>query len=312
MSRSSLVTGGAGFLGSHLCERLLDRGETVYCFDNFSTGRRANIRPLLDDPNFHLLEGDIAASASPALPRVRHIYHLASRACPGDFETHPFAIADANIRGTRNVLRHARDCDARVLYTSTSEAYGDPQEHPQTEEYFGNVDPRGVRACYDVSKRAGEMFCANACRHHGVDARTVRVFNTYGPRMDDGRVVPSFLRRVLQGEPLEVHGDGEQTRSFCYVSDMMDGILAVMGAPDPAHRVYNIGSTREVTIRQLASTVQQVADKHLGVTYTERPAGDPEQRKPDTARVASEFGWSPDVGLKEGLSRTYQWLSRHH
>jgi len=309
-----LVTGGAGFVGSHVCESLLSDGCEVVCLDNLGSGRRTNLDVLTPSDGFTFVEADvrdplgdvlIAGGVDPG--SVDRIYHLASRASPDDFESHPLAIAETNARGTRNVLSFARDRDARVLYASTSEVYGDPEVHPQHEGYNGNVDPRGPRAPYDVSKRYGEMLAATFHRKHGVDVRTARIFNTYGPRMrsDDGRVVPTFLSQALSGRDLTVYGDGTQTRSFLYVADQVRGLRRLMAAHDAAGGVVNLGSTDEVTINELAETVLDVTGADAGLTFEPLPhESDPDRRRPDLSRATTDLRWSPSVDLREGLART--------
>jgi UDP-glucuronate decarboxylase len=303
-SKRILVAGGAGFIGSHLCESLLADGHEVVCFDNFGSGRRENVAHLADHDRFTLLTGDVTTVTD--LPRVDEIYHLASRASPPDFEAYPLEVALANTEGTRRLLDHAVDCDARMLYVSTSEVYGEPEVHPQTEEYNGNVSIRGPRACYDESKRFGETLTVAYRAEHDIDVRTARIFNTYGPRMrlDDGRVVPNFLRQALTGEPLTIYGDGEQTRSFCYVTDTVAGLRALMETEGLAGEVVNVGNTNEITIRELAETVLEVVDGDSELVRRPRPEDDPSRRRPDTTKALALLDWQPTVTLAEGLSRT--------
>ncbi|QLC34404.1 NAD-dependent epimerase/dehydratase family protein [Halarchaeum sp. CBA1220] len=310
-----LVTGGAGFIGSALCRSHLADGHDVVCLDNLSSGRARNVSALRDDDAFTFLEGDVRDGITAhADGGFDYVYHLASRASPTDFEEHPLDIAETNATGTRRVLDFAREDDARVLYASTSEVYGNPLEHPQRETYNGNVDPRGTRACYDEGKRYGEMLAATYARRFGVDTRTARLFNTYGPRMrpDDGRVIPNFLRQALADDPITVYGDGSQTRSFLYVDDQVRGLRALMEAPDLAGEVVNIGSTDEVTIETLAETVLDAFETASEITYEPLPhENDPERRKPDVTRAREWLDWTPDVGLREGLRLTAEHFRAH-
>jgi UDP-glucuronate decarboxylase len=308
MTIRTLVTGGAGFLGSHLCETLLSEGHTVICLDNFGSGQYENIENLLDNPNFELIDRDVRTPSS--LPPVDRIYHLASRASPKDFTEFPVKIALANTQGTRRLLDHARACDAEMVYASTSEVYGDPEVHPQTETYNGNVNIRGVRGCYDESKRFGETLTVAYHRKYDLNVRTVRIFNTYGPRMrpDDGRVIPTFVTQALRGEDITVYGDGTQTRSFCFVDDLIAGITSVMRAESPKYRVYNLGKKNERTIRELADEVIKATDSSSDVVFEPLPEGDPGQRKPDISRAENDLNWSPKVPLSEGLEETVSYF----
>lgn len=301
---TTLVTGGAGFLGSHLCERLVAEGRDVICLDNFSSGRRDNVTELLDEPGFDLLDRDVRLPGS--LPQVDRIYHLASRASPADFTEFPVDIALANTQGTRRLLDHAVASDARMLFASTSEVYGDPEQHPQHETYNGNVNIRGIRGCYDESKRFGETLAVAYEREHDLDVRTARIFNTYGPRMrpDDGRVVPTFIMQALAGEDLTVYGRGEQTRSFCYVEDMVAGLYRLMDAGHLANSVFNIGNTNEVEIRRLAELVIEHTDTESAIEHEKLPEDDPKRRKPDVERAKEQLGWEPTIDLADGLERT--------
>jgi UDP-glucuronate decarboxylase len=306
-----LVTGGAGFLGSHLCERLLSRDYEVICLDNFGSGQRENIEALEDNPDFTVSNRDVRIPGS--LPSVDQIYHLASRASPADFTNFPVNIALANTQGTRRLLDHARACDARLLFASTSEVYGDPKVHPQPESYTGNVNIRGVRGCYDESKRFGETLTVAYQRKYDVDARTVRIFNTYGPRMrpDDGRVIPTFVMQALRGEDLTIYGDGEQTRSFCYVDDLIDGLVSLMRADNTAYDVYNIGKENERTIKQLAHEVIDLTETSSDIVYEPLPEDDPGQRKPDITRAKTDLNWEPTIPLRQGLKDTIAHFEQH-
>ena len=304
MSQRVLVTGGAGFLGSHLCERLLEEGHEVICLDNFGSGRRKNVKAFEDHPSFTINDRDVRIPGS--LPSVDRIFHLASRASPVDFTDFPVNIALANTQGTRRLLDHARACNARMVFASTSEVYGDPEVHPQPENYTGNVNIRGVRGCYDESKRFGETLTVTYMRKYGVDARTVRIFNTYGPRMrpDDGRVVPTFITQALRGDDLTIYGDGNQTRSFCYVDDLIEGLISLMRVDDPQYNVYNIGKENERTIKELAHEVIDLCDTQSDIVYEPLPEDDPSQRQPDISRAKNELNWEPDVPLRDGLKDT--------
>ena len=315
---STLVTGGAGFIGSNLCESLVSDGRRVVCLDNLGSGRRANVAPMRDADGFLFVDADVRDPLPETLrdhgvdpAAVDEIYHLASRASPPDFESHPFEITWTNSLGTRNVLELAESVDARVLYTSTSEVYGNPEVSPQSETYYGNVNCRGERACYDESKRFGETLATLFAREVGVDVRTARIFNTYGPRMrpDDGRVIPNFLTQALRGEDLTVYGDGTQTRSFLYVDDQIRGLQKLMAAPGLDGEVVNIGGTDEITIETLADAVTDIAEGSIDRRYEPLPHDDdPERRRPDISRAREALDWEPEVDLEEGLSRTLAYF----
>ncbi len=304
----SIVAGGAGFVGSHLCESLLEDGNRIICVDNFGSGQRENVDHLVGREDFQLMEADVRDL--PVLPEVDEIYHLASRASPADFTQFPVQIALTNTTGTRNLLDHALDCDAKLLYASTSEVYGDPEVHPQPESYNGNVNIRGPRGCYDESKRFGETLTVAYHEEYDLDVRTARIFNTYGPRMrtDDGRVIPNFLSQAIRGEDLTVYGDGSQTRSFCYVSDLVDGLRSFMRADGLAGEVLNLGSEEEITIRTLAETVLDVYDTDSDVAYEPLPEDDPQRRRPDLTKAERLLDYEPTVDLEEGLDRTIDYF----
>lgn len=306
-----VVTGGAGFVGSHLTESLLNDGIEVTVLDNFSSGQRRNLSHLEDVEGLHILNHDVR-EPFPDVGDVDAVYHLASRASPVDFDTYPVQIATTNSRGTENAFEFARSQDSPVLIASTSEVYGDPERHPQHESYNGNVDVRGIRAPYDEGKRFGEALAVAYRKQYGLDVRTVRIFNTYGPRMaaDDGRVVPTFLTQALDGRDLTVHGEGEQTRSFCYVSDLVRGLRSFVDAPADvaADEVVNLGSTNEVSIRTFAESVLEVADTDSSIVHESRPPGDPEVRRPDITRAQELLDWEPTVPLRDGLERTLEYF----
>ena len=299
-----LVTGGAGFIGSHLCERLVSEGNEVLCLDNFFTGRRENILPLLDNSNFELLRHDVT---EPILLEVDQIYNLACPASPVHYQYNPVKTVKTNVMGAINMLGLAKRVRARILQASTSEVYGDPLVHPQTEDYWGNVNPIGIRSCYDEGKRIAETLMTDYHRQNNVDIRIARIFNTYGPRMleDDGRVVSNFIVQALRGEPLTLYGEGQQTRSFCYVDDLVEGLIRLMNVKG-VHEPLNLGNPGEFTIMQLAEEVVKACDSRSGFTYLPLPADDPKQRKPDIGKAKSLLGWNPTIPLREGLKKTVE------
>ncbi|MDQ5823981.1 MAG: SDR family oxidoreductase [Chloroflexota bacterium] len=310
-----VITGGAGFIGSHLCDTLLGQGHEVTVVDNFLTGNKANIAHLEGHANFRVIEHDITLPVGEdwlrGLGKVDAIFHLASPASPADFTTMPLAIAIINSQGTHNVLEWAKYHKARFLITSTSEAYGDPDVHPQSEEYRGNVSTTGPRACYDEGKRFAEALTSIYANEYEVDARIVRIFNTYGPRMNphDGRSVPNFITQSIRGEPLTLYGDGSQTRSYCYVSDMVAGLIAVMFAPPETRgMVFNVGNPDEREIRNLAEVIRDACESTSEIVYRPALQDDPVRRCPDITRVSTTLGWQPTVTLQEGLSKTIPWF----
>lgn len=306
--RSAIVAGGGGFLGSHLCTMLVEDGYTVYCVDNFGSGQEKNVAHLTDDPLFQIIETDIRTN--PELPPVEEIYHLASRASPKDFTDFPVQIALTNTEGTRHLLDHALKHDARMLYASTSEVYGNPEQHPQPESYNGNVNIRGPRGCYDESKRFGETLTVAYDRKHDIDVRTARIFNTYGPKMrvDDGRVVPTFIAQALAGDPLTVYGEGDQTRSFCYVTDTVTGIRRLMNADGLQGEVVNLGRTNEITINRLAELIKELTDTGSEILHEPLPEDDPQRRCPDITKARQRLQWEPTISIKEGLARTIDYF----
>lgn len=308
----ALVAGGAGFIGSHLCQRLLLDGHEVLSIDSFVTGDRRNLRALVDNRGFQAVEHDLTQPLPP-LPAVDTVFHLASPASPPGYMRRPLETALVNSIGTKNLLELARSNGARFLMASTSEAYGDPLVHPQPETYWGNVDPIGLRACYDEGKRFGEMLTSVYWRRYDVDARIIRIFNCYGPHSDpdDGRIVPTFIRQALLGEDLPVHGSGAQTRSLCYVSDLVEGILRAMFGEQTRAEVFNLGNPDERSVLDLAEIINRLCGGRSRIIHLDVPerVGDPQRRCPDIAKAKSVLGWEPRVGLQEGLTRTIAWFA---
>jgi UDP-glucuronate decarboxylase len=303
-----LVTGGAGFIGSHLCERLLSEGHEVICLDNFFTGRKQNIMHLLDDKSFELVRHDVT---EPILLEVDQIYNLACPASPVHYQYNPVKTVKTSVMGMINMLGLAKRVKARILQASTSEVYGDPLIHPQTENYFGNVNPIGLRSCYDEGKRVAETLMMDYHRQNSVDTRIVRIFNTYGERMleDDGRVVSNFIVQALRGDELTVYGDGTQTRSFCYVSDLVDGIVRLMNTTaNDIHLPVNIGNPGEFTMNELATQVGKCIGREIKIKYMPLPQDDPKQRQPNIDRARALLGWGPKVPLAEGLKQTVDYF----
>lgn len=303
----AVVSGGAGFIGSHLCERLLVEGWEVVAIDNLVTGAAVNVAHLRARPGFSLLERDVSLPLELPSP-VDAVLHFASPASPVDFARIPVEILEVGTVGTRNLLELARVHGARFLLASTSEVYGDPVVHPQPESYWGNVNPTGPRGCYDEAKRCAEAFTMAFHRRHGVETRILRIFNTFGARMrlDDGRVIPNYICQALLGKPLTVYGDGSQTRSLCYVDDLVTGALAVLRGPDPMP--FNIGSEDEVTMLELAEVVRDAIGSSSEIRFDPLPVDDPRQRRPDLTRAREILGWAPTVPLAEGLSRTVDFF----
>jgi UDP-glucuronate decarboxylase len=301
--RRILVTGGAGFLGSHLCDRLLADGHEVVCLDNFFTGTRSNVEQLLDSHSFELMRHDVT---DPLTMEVDEIFHLACPASPIHYQRNPVRTIRTAVEGTLNMLDLAREARARILIASTSEVYGDPTEHPQTEGYWGNVNPIGPRACYDEGKRCAEALAVSYARQYAVEVRIVRIFNTYGPRMheNDGRVVSNFVVQALRNEPITIYGEGQQTRSFCYASDLIEGFVRVMASPHGADPV-NLGNPRETTVRELAELTRQLAGSKSEIVKAPLPTDDPTRRRPDITRAQQLLGgWAPQVPLEKGLAAT--------
>ena len=302
-----LITGGAGFLGSHLCERLVAEGHDVICLDNFFTSQKSNVEHLLPRPNFELIRHDVTL---PIYLEVDEIYHLACPAAPGHYQFNPIKTIKTSILGSTNMLGAAKRCGAKVLLASTSEVYGDPEIHPQPEHYRGNVNPIGPRACYDEGKRAAETLFMDYHRMNKVNIRIARIFNTYGPRMHpyDGRVVSNFIRQALTGQDITIFGDGSQTRSFCYRDDLVEGIVRMMNCPDRFVGPCNLGNPGEFTIRELAELVIELTGAKVKLVERPLPADDPARRRPDITLAKRELNWQPTISLREGLIRTIAWF----
>lgn len=305
---TTLVTGGAGFLGSHLCDRLIADGREVLCVDNFYTGSKDNIRHLIGHSRFELIRHDIWL---PLYVEVDSIYNLACPASPVHYQNDPVATTKTSVLGAINMLGLAKRRSARVLQASTSEVYGDPRVHPQPEDYWGHVNPIGPRACYDEGKRCAETLFFDYHRQSGVDIRVIRIFNTYGPRMhpNDGRVVSNFIVQALRGEPITLYGDGMQTRSFCYVDDLIDGMMRMMAQHDEIGPI-NLGNANECTVRELAELVLQLTNSRSELVFRSLPQDDPMQRQPDITKAKSVLGWSPSVSLEDGLKETINYFKK--
>ena len=303
-----LVTGGAGFLGSHLCDRLLERGHDVLCVDNFFTGTRDNVVALLDNPHFELIRHDVTF---PLYVETDAIYNLACPASPIHYQFDPVQTTKTSVHGAINMLGLAKRVRARVLQASTSEVYGDPHIHPQTEDYWGHVNPIGPRSCYDEGKRCAETLFFDYYRQHKLEIKVARIFNTYGPRMhpNDGRVVSNFIVQALKGENITIYGDGSQTRSFCYVDDLIDGIVRLMQSERGFTGPVNIGNPREFTMLQLAQLVLKLTNSRSKLVFRPLPADDPRQRCPDISLARAKLDWQPHVELEEGLRRTVEYFA---
>ncbi len=302
-----LVSGGAGFLGSFLCERLVEQGQDVICVDNFFTGQRRNVAHLLDRPNFELVRHDVT---SPLYVEVDQIYNLACPASPIHYQRDPVQTTKTSVHGAINMLDLAKRTGARILQASTSEVYGDPQVHPQVEDYWGHVNPTGRRACYDEGKRCAETLFFDYYRQHRLRIKVARIFNTYGPRMhpNDGRVVSNFIVQALRGEPITIYGDGSQTRSFCYVHDLIDGLIRLMNTPDSVTGPVNLGNPREFTVRKLAERVISLSGSTSCIEYHPLPEDDPVRRRPDITLANRLLGWEPRIALEDGLKHTIAYF----
>jgi len=307
--RRILVTGGAGFIGSHLCERLLAQGHDVLCVDNFYTGGKHNIRPLLDQPYFELARHDVTF---PLYVEVDEIYNLACPAAPIHYQFDPVQTTKTSVHGAINMLGLAKRLRVPILQASTSEVYGDPEVHPQTEEYWGRVNPIGPRSCYDEGKRCAETLFFDYRRQHRLSIKVARIFNTYGPRMHvhDGRVVSNFIVQALRGEPITIYGDGSQTRSFCYVDDLVDALVRLMATPDEVTGPINLGNPAEMTVKALAERVIALTGSRSKIEYRPLPQDDPKQRQPDIARAKETLGWAPTTPLEEGLAKTVAYFDQ--
>lgn len=305
-----LVTGGAGFLGSHLCDRLIGDGKRVICLDDFSTGRHENIAHLISHGCFELIEHDVTV---PIDLDVNEIYNLACPASPPQYQADPIKTNKTSVIGALNMLDLAHRMGARILQASTSEVYGDPEVHPQPEAYWGNVNPIGLRSCYDEGKRCAETLFFDYRRHLGVDIRVARIFNTYGPRMDahDGRVVSNFIVQALSGEDITIYGDGSQTRSFCYVDDMIEGLICLMNKPEAPETPVNLGNEGEFTVLELAERVLNHTGANAKIVFLALPSDDPTRRRPDTSAAQSILGWRAGIPLEEGLAATVAYFAEH-
>lgn len=309
--KNVLITGGAGLIGSHLCDLLIEKGCKVTCIDNFITGRRENIAHLAANKNFVFIKADVSVpDIGYRISDIGYIFHLSSPASPKLYVDHPIKTYKVNSFGTHYLLEFAKKQRSRFVFASTSEIYGDPKVHPQTESYWGNVNPIGVRACYDESKRFGEMVCKVFERKYKLDVRIARIFNTYGPRNDpyDGRVIPNFITQALQNKPITIYGDGKQTRSFCYVSDLVEGLYKLMFKASLKGRVINLGNPDEFTILDLAEKVKKMTDSSSKIVFGKKPEDDPSRRKPDITRAKKLLCWQPKIALEQGLPPTIDYF----
>lgn len=304
-----LVTGGAGFVGSHLCERLLEKGHDVLCVDNFFTGTKDNIVHMLENPHFELIRHDVTF---PIYVEVDEIYNLACPASPVHYQHDPVQTTKTSVHGAINMLGLAKRTRAKILQASTSEVYGDPEVHPQPESYWGKVNPIGIRSCYDEGKRCAETLFFDYHRQHNLKIKVARIFNTYGERMhpNDGRVVSNFIMQALRGDPISIYGEGQQTRSFCYVSDLVDGLIRLMESPDDVTGPINLGNPGEFTIKELAEKVIEMTNSASELSYHPMPSDDPKQRKPDITYAKELIEWQPTVSLSEGLRPTIKYFSK--
>lgn len=311
-----IVTGGAGFIGSHICKRLLDAGNEVFCLDSFITGNPRNLDQLKDNSNFHLFEQDINVPLKPevmaAIGKVDQIYNLACPASPADYREIPLQTLWVNAAGVKNMLEIAAKQDSAILHASTSEVYGDPLQHPQKETYFGNVNPIGERSCYNEGKRFAESMAMVYYKDFKFPLKIARIFNTYGANMRkmDGRVIPEFINKALHGEPLRIYGDGKQTRSFCYIDDMVDGLIALMQTPRDFTGPVNIGNADEISIQELAQKIITLTASTSLISYAPRPEDDPVQRQPDLTLASKTFGFKPKIAIAEGLKTTVEYFKR--
>jgi len=309
MCHKILVTGGAGFIGSHLCKRLLEEGNKVICYDNLFTGHKRNIESLLEDNRFEFVRGDVTSKLD---FDVDKIYNLACPASPVHYQKDPVKTIKTSVLGAINVLELACDKKCRILQASTSEVYGDPEVHPQVENYWGNVNPVGIRSCYDEGKRCAETLIMDYHRNFNIDTKIIRIFNTYGPNMDknDGRVVSNFIMQALSNTDITIYGDGSQTRSFQYVDDLVEGMVRVMDNQDGFHSPVNIGNPVEYTIKQLAEKIIQLCNSKSKIVYMSLPSDDPKQRKPDISLAKEKFNWTPKINIDEGLMKTIEYFKK--
>lgn len=305
-----LVTGGAGFLGSHLCHQLIEQGHHVTCLDNLYTGRRVNIQPLLGNDRFQFVEQDVCAPYTPKTP-IDQIYHLACPASPPHYQKDPIQTTKTSVLGTLNMLELAKNYQSTILFSSTSEVYGDPLQHPQHESYWGHVNPIGIRSCYDEGKRCAETLCMDFHRQYQVDIKIARIFNTYGPNMcpQDGRVISNFIMQALQNKPITLYGDGSQSRSFCYVDDNINGLMKLMQSKH-YHQPINIGNPIEYTVAEIASTIIQLTNSRSTLSYLPLPQDDPKQRRPDITTAKQILDWQPHIDLTLGLQKTIAYFEK--
>ncbi|MBN1502661.1 SDR family oxidoreductase [Candidatus Woesearchaeota archaeon] len=306
-----IVTGGAGFIGSHLCEALAKEGHTIICLDNLGSGKIDNIKHLMKFSTFRFIKHNVIEPLQLIEGKIDQIYHLASRASPKDYQEYPVETALANSVGTDRLAKLALAKNSKLLFTSTSEAYGEPREHPQKESYWGNVNPVGIRSCYDESKRFGEALLMAYHREYNVDIKIVRIFNTYGPRMrkDDGRVIPNFIQQSLSNKPITIYGDGKQTRSFCYVEDLVEGLIKMMNSKEIGPK--NLGNPNETTVIELAKLIRGLTKSKSGFLFRPLPLDDPTRRQPDISKARALLGWEPKVKLEDGLKKTIQWFKKN-
>ncbi|MCK5023526.1 MAG: SDR family oxidoreductase [Candidatus Aenigmarchaeota archaeon] len=307
--KNVLVTGGAGFIGSHICERLLKNKNTVFCVDNLVTGTKDNVKLFLKDPNFTFIEQDVSKHPIEIDHKIDYIFHLASPASPVDYQKYPIETMMVNSIGTLNVLNFAKKKGATLLFSSTSEVYGDPQKHPQSEDYWGNVNTMGPRSCYDESKRFAEALTFSYHQLYGIDVKIARIFNTYGPRMraNDGRAIPNFVSQSLAGRPVTVYGDGKQTRSFCYISDMVNGLITLIESKYSGEP-FNIGNPDERKIVKVAEMVQEITETKSKIVFKPLPKDDPAKRRPDIKKSLSKLRWEPKIGFSDGLKLTIDYF----
>ncbi|MGL6312735.1 UDP-glucuronic acid decarboxylase family protein [Vibrio sp. WXL103] len=311
MIKTIVITGGAGFIGSHLCRYLLSFGNRVICIDNFYTGKKSNINSLLSNDNFILIEHDIVNPIS-INEEVDEIYNLACPASPEKYQADPIKTTEVNVLGMLNVLRFALEVNAKVVHASTSEVYGDPDQHPQHETYWGNVNPNGIRSCYDEGKRCAESLCFDYQRKYGLETKVARIFNTYGPFMDkhDGRVVSNFINQAIEGTDITVFGTGSQTRSLCYVEDLVRGLISLMKHSNSIQTPVNLGNPKEITVLELAKYIKRLTNSKSSIVYKQLPSDDPRKRKPCIEKAISILGWEPNIDLETGIKSTISYFEQ--